>query len=184
MCKRKLLISLVFTLFCLFVSAQEQKEIVLKTEVSEATVFINGAQILRKKGVDLLPGKTKIRFTNLSPYIDAKSVQIKMDGDAMVVSVNHQSGFIDSLKKPLATKTNGKMLNEIFDKILMISIDKNIQLDRLMKRNNLSKEDALSRINVQLSEDLKRDKSDYIIENNSTIDDFTNKIKSFIEALD
>ncbi len=119
MCKRKLLISLVFTLFCLFVSAQEQKEIVLKTEVSEATVFINGAQILRKKGVDLLPGKTKIRFTNLSPYIDAKSVQIKMDGDAMVVSVNHQSGFIDSLKKPLATKTNGKMLNEIFDKILI-----------------------------------------------------------------
>ncbi len=126
MWKNKLLMILVSTFFFLSIKAQEQKEAVLKTEVSEVTVFINGAQILRKKTVDLLPGKTKLRFTNLSPYIDAKSVQIKMDGDAMVMSVNHQSSFIDSLKKPLVIKTDDVLLKEIENKITLAKTEREI----------------------------------------------------------
>jgi len=56
------------------VISQEQKELTLKTEVSEATVFINEAQIIRIKSVELLPGKSTIKFTGLSPYKDSKSV--------------------------------------------------------------------------------------------------------------
>lgn len=126
MWKNKLLMILVSTFFFLSIKAQEQKEAALKTEVSEVTVFINGAQILRKKTVDLLPGKTKLRFTNLSPYIDAKSVQIKMDGDAMVMSVNHQSSFIDSLKKPLVIKTDDVLLKEIENKITLAKTEREI----------------------------------------------------------
>lgn len=126
MWKNKLLMILVSTFFFLSIKAQEQKEAVLKTDVSEVTVFINGAQILRKKTVDLLPGKTKLRFTNLSPYIDAKSVQIKMDGDAMVMSVNHQSSFIDSLKKPLVIKTDDVLLKEIENKITLAKTEREI----------------------------------------------------------
>lgn len=79
--------------------AQEKNEIILKSDVSEATVFISGAQIIRKKSVDLLPGKSTIKFANLSPFIDGKSVQIKVNGNVMVLSVNHQLNFIDSLKQ-------------------------------------------------------------------------------------
>jgi len=82
---------------------------------------------------------------------------------------------------PLLFETD---MNTLFDKIILVSIEKGLQLKRLVKRNKLLNEDALLRINAQLSEDLKRDKSDYILENNSTIDAFTNKIKSFIETLD
>ncbi|MDD4970992.1 MAG: DUF4140 domain-containing protein [Paludibacter sp.] len=60
--------------------AQEKNMLVLKTDVSEATVFINGAQVIRKKSVDLLPGNSTIKFSNLSPYIDGKSVQLKVNG--------------------------------------------------------------------------------------------------------
>ncbi len=115
----------------LFVIAQEQKEIVLKTEASNVTVFINGAQVLRKKSVDLSPGITKLRFTNLSPYIDAKSIQVKMDGEVMVRSVNHQSNFLDSIKKPVFSKTQDAMLEEVMNAIALEKINQEVINDEL-----------------------------------------------------
>lgn len=90
---------LLFVLLSLPVMAQEKSDLVLKTDVSEATVFINGAQVIRRKTVDLQPGKTTIKFANLSPYIDGKSVQVKVNGKVMVLSVNHQLNYTDSLKQ-------------------------------------------------------------------------------------
>lgn len=54
----------------------------------------------------------------------------------------------------------------LFDKIIFVTADKNIRLERLMKRNLLTKKEALIRINAQNDEKEKIDKSDYIIENN------------------
>lgn len=123
----KLLVFLIFSVFALSLAAQEQKEVVVKSDVSEATVFINGAQVLRKKTVSLQPGKTKIRFTNLSPYIDAKSVQIKVDGEVMVMSVNHQSNYMDSVKKPVTmTKTSSERLLEIADQLTAERINQEV----------------------------------------------------------
>jgi len=90
---------LLFLVLSIPVIAQEQNELTLKTEVSEATVFINGAQITRRKSVELLPGKSTIKFTGLSPYIDSKSVQVKVNNEVMVLSVNHQLNYTDSLKQ-------------------------------------------------------------------------------------
>ncbi|MBB4037883.1 hypothetical protein GGR21_003804 [Dysgonomonas hofstadii] len=121
---------LIFLLFPVILLSQEQKEVIVKSEVSEATVFINGAQVLRKKAVDLLPGKSKIRFTNLSPYIDAKSVQVKMDGEVMVMSVNHQSNF-DTLKQAVIATGLGKQLEDILDKIAIEKTNKEIIKEEL-----------------------------------------------------
>ena len=41
----------------------------------------------------------------------------------------------------------------LFDIILYIKTDKNIRLQRLMERNNLSKNEAIARINAQISEE-------------------------------
>ena len=71
----------------------------IKTEVSEVTVFIKGAQITRKKSIDLKKGKTVLKFINLSPFIEAKSIQAKANGNVTVLSVNHQQNYIDKLEK-------------------------------------------------------------------------------------
>lgn len=60
--------------------------------------------------------------------------------------------------------------NKYFDKIIFVSSDVNIRLDRLIKRNNYSKSYALKRINSQFPESEKIKKADYIIENNSDLD--------------
>ena len=79
-------------------NAQENKEITVKTAVSDVTVFIKGAQVTRKTSVNFPAGKSTLRFTNLSPYIDAKSVQVKVDGAVMVMSVNHTLNYNDTIK--------------------------------------------------------------------------------------
>ncbi|MGZ2371440.1 mucoidy inhibitor MuiA family protein [Ancylomarina sp. YFZ004] len=95
--------------------ASELNEKEVKTEVKAATVFIEGAQLSREKSVELMPGITLLKFVNLSPFIDAKSVQLKAIGDVTVLSVNHQQNFIDKLDKPKeikAIESKLKVLNK------------------------------------------------------------------------
>jgi hypothetical protein len=66
-----LLLSLIFS----NAFSQEVLEKEVKSEISEVTVFLEGAQILQKKSVELPKGKTILKFVNLSPFIDAQRVQ-------------------------------------------------------------------------------------------------------------
>ncbi len=108
-----LLLSLIFSnLFSLEISEKE-----VKTEVNEVTVFLDGAQIVRKKTVDLTKAKTVIRFVNLSPFIDAKSIQLKAEGTLTVLSVNHQQNYLDKMEKSAELADLEKRLETIEDKI-------------------------------------------------------------------
>lgn len=71
----------------------------------------------------------------------------------------------------------------MFDKIIFVSIDEKLQLERLMNRNNYSKEEAELRINSQMPQCEKLDKSDFIIENNSDIKDLHNEIEKVLSLL-
>ncbi len=71
----------------------------------------------------------------------------------------------------------------IFDKVLFVSVDKKLQLSRLMKRNNLTKEEALLRISSQIPQEDKLKKADYVVENNSSLDALNMQINKFIESL-
>lgn len=68
----------------------------------------------------------------------------------------------------------------LFDKIIFIKSDDDIRLKRLMKRNGYDKEYALKRIKSQDPQEDKLSKSDFIIENNGSIDEFRTKITEFI----
>ena len=57
----------------------------------------------------------------------------------------------------------------LFDKIIFVKADDDIRLSRLMKRNNLTKEQALLRINSQKPQADKVMRSDFIICNNDDI---------------
>ncbi len=109
-----------FLLFCLAFTnlfSQEVLEKEIITEVNDVTVFLDGAQIVRKKTMDLPKGYTIIKFVNLSPFIDAKSVQVKAEGELTVLSVNHQQNFLDKIEKTSDLKDLEKQLEMIDDKI-------------------------------------------------------------------
>ena len=114
----KILIPFLFLAVSFFTAkAQINKEITVKTSVSEVTVFIKGAQVTRKTSVNFPAGNSTVRFTNLSPYIDAKSVQVKVDGAIMVMSVNHTLNYNDTVKLNNKVETYVKQIEAIDEKI-------------------------------------------------------------------
>ncbi|MEZ7736494.1 dephospho-CoA kinase [Gemella sanguinis] len=56
--------------------------------------------------------------------------------------------------------------DDLVDKIIVVYVDKNTQLTRLMKRNFISKKEALSRIVSQMSPTEKAKLGDYTVNNN------------------
>lgn len=72
---------------------------------------------------------------------------------------------------------------DIFDKIIFVSADENLRLERLMKRNNLDKEQALLRIKAQEDEENKIKRSDYIIFNNSSIEALEKQVNAVIKSI-
>jgi hypothetical protein len=121
----------IFILMGFSLAAQEKKDILLKTDVSEATVFIKGAQVVRKTTANFPAGKSTVRFTNLSPYIDAKSVQIKVDGEVMVLSVNHQQNYNDTVKQTVEIEKLRKQLIDLNEKIRLEQTNKEIIAEEL-----------------------------------------------------
>lgn len=95
----KRMIPVLLILGSLNLTAQEKKEISVKTEAKAVTVFMKGAQVTRKKNVELSAGKSTIKFTELSPYIDEKSIQVKVGSDVVVLSVSRQLNYTDTVSK-------------------------------------------------------------------------------------
>ena len=90
---------LIFSLIFNSLFAQEIVEQEVKSEVKEAIVFLDGAQVFRNKNINLPKGKSIIKFTMLSPFIEAKSIQLKAKGELTVLSVNHQLNHLNKSVK-------------------------------------------------------------------------------------
>ena len=72
---------------------------------------------------------------------------------------------------------------DMFDKIILVTTDDKTRLERLMKRDGLTQEDALKRINSQMSEKEKIKKSDFVIENNSDLPNIKKQIKNIVISI-
>ena len=66
------------------------------------------------------------------------------------------------------------------DKILLVYVDEETQLKRLMDRNQFSKEDALARINSQMPLKEKIEFADAVIDNNATIENTEQQLKEIL----
>jgi uncharacterized protein (TIGR02231 family) len=87
----------IFIISALFnLTAQTEKEI--KADIKHVTVFPDRAQIDHETSVLLLPGKTILKLSGLSPYIDPQSIQVKGVGEFTILSVNHQNNYLMNLE--------------------------------------------------------------------------------------
>lgn len=77
----------------------------------------------------------------------------------------------------------GKLEN-LCDGVLLISASKQIQMHRLMVRNNLSEKQAASRIASQMSLIEKKNLADYVIENNGSVAELRKKIAAVLTSLE
>ena len=67
------------------------------------------------------------------------------------------------------------------DKVLVVYVDEETQLQRLMERDRSTEEEAKSRINSQLSIEEKAKKADAIIDNSGTIEESKMQLKALLQ---
>ncbi|RCW57411.1 dephospho-CoA kinase [Halanaerobium sp. ST460_2HS_T2] len=67
-------------------------------------------------------------------------------------------------------------LDRFCDQIWVIASSEEQQINRLKKRNNFTRKEALKRINSQMPLSEKRKRADKVVENNSTIEDLKTKL--------
>lgn len=70
-----------------------------------------------------------------------------------------------------------------FDEILLVYIDEDTQIDRLKKRDNISRQEALKKIKTQLSMDEKRTRSSKTIDNSGDIKYLKKQIEKLLLEL-
>lgn len=72
-------------------------------------------------------------------------------------------------------------LESLVDQIIVVWTTPETELKRLMERNNLTKEEALARINSQIGIDEKAKKADFVINNNESLEKTQKQVYTFIE---
>ncbi|QQK07140.1 dephospho-CoA kinase [Miniphocaeibacter halophilus] len=84
---------------------------------------------------------------------------------------------------PLYYKVEKELIKKINNyKLILITIEKEIQIERLIKRNNITRKEAMVLIdNIEDTSKFSK-KVDYTIENNGNLEDFKLKIEKFLIA--
>ena len=69
------------------------------------------------------------------------------------------------------------------EKVAVVYVDEDVQLERLMTRNSLSKEEAIKRIESQMSPREKAALGDFVINNSYSKEDTFQQIDEILEKL-
>ncbi|MBM7620548.1 dephospho-CoA kinase [Bacillus tianshenii] len=72
-------------------------------------------------------------------------------------------------------------LTHLVEKTLLVYVDEAVQLERLMKRNSLSKEDAMARITSQMPLREKVDLADEVIQNNGSLEETKEQLHDILK---
>ena len=72
---------------------------------------------------------------------------------------------------------------DLVEKVAVVYVDEDVQLERLMTRNSLSKEEALKRIESQMSPQEKASLGDFVINNSYRKEDTFQQIDEILEKL-
>lgn len=109
--RKRVIIIILMVAPLLNVTAQNSKEI--KSVIKHVTVYPDRAQISRGASISLSSGKTAMKLSALSPYIDLNSIQVKGFGDFTILSVNHQNNYLQNLEEEPEVKNIKSQIKEL-----------------------------------------------------------------------
>ena len=139
--------------------------------------YLNEDQNKKRKKLGKLvfndPTKMKILNEITHPRIfqemESQIAQYKSEGYSLII--------VDA---PVLFESHSE---KYYDKTLVISLPQDLQIKRLMARNNLTKEEALSRINSQMSLKEKEARATYVIENTGSVEDLYKKLNELLTKI-
>ena len=84
-----------------FLSLAANDKEIIKSSISEVTVYTNGAQVYRKANFNVKPGITELIIEGVSPNIDPKSLQVKAFGNVVLIDSKYQIYYPEPEKPKL-----------------------------------------------------------------------------------
>ena len=95
--KKQFLITAFIIMPLINLIADNEKEI--KATLNHVTVYPDRARLTCEAVTEIPAGKTILKLTGLSPYIDAQSIQVKGSGEFTILSVNLRNNYISNLEE-------------------------------------------------------------------------------------
>lgn len=136
--------------------------------------FVENGKVLRAKLGELIfkdPTKKRLLEEYLHPKIKEEILKQSIKQDSL--------GFAYIIDIPLFFETN----NYDIKYSVVIYAPKELQLERLMKRNGYSKEEALRRINSQMDIEEKKARSTWVIDNSKDLAHLQKECEEFVKKL-
>jgi uncharacterized protein (TIGR02231 family) len=98
-------------------------EKVVKSKISNVTVFLSGAQVERTSNVSLKKGLNEVVFENVSPHLDANSLQATGKGDFIILSVTKDVKYPENVVKTESESANQKKMRLLKDSLKWLNFD-------------------------------------------------------------
>lgn len=113
---KKFLFALLLALTLSAFTVEGQEKYIVST-VSQVTVFRQGAQLYGELPFSVQSGTVDIVAGGLSPYIDPNSIQVKGEGDFMIMGVNHRNNYLENPAETEVITALRKKIEALSDKI-------------------------------------------------------------------
>ncbi|MDG1842286.1 MAG: DUF4139 domain-containing protein [Crocinitomicaceae bacterium] len=80
---------LLLTIFFTSISVNAIEENIVKSKVTEVTVYAKGVQLFQKANYTIKSGSSEIIIEGISPFIDPNSIQVRATGDVIILDSKH-----------------------------------------------------------------------------------------------
>ena len=146
-------------------------------------------EIVEKFGEEILDDKLEISTKKLAGIVFGnEEKRLELNG---IVHPNVKNGLLDFFEerkdKDIAFAEVVLVFEvgweRLFDHIVLITCDEEISIERCMKYRNYTREEAVNRLRSQIPADIQVKKSDYVIYNNGTIEEFETSIDKWLDSL-
>lgn len=157
------------------------REIMYDKELLETIFYEFGTEIKNNDGTLNRKKLGNIVFNDDDMLIKLNSIThpaIKRKINDRIIDISNQGKNIVVIDAALLIE--GKFL-DLVDKLVVITCNEEVQLNRVVNRDNMTKEEVLKRINSQMKQDEKIKYADYIIDNSKDMNNLKDEFdKLFI----
>ena len=153
-------------------------DVLLLKEVKDKLISLFGKNILNNNEIDRKE-LGKIIFNNLESKNKLQDTVLSYIVEEIKTQIKHSSGLV-FLDAPLLIEYN---LLYLVNKVIVVTVDLETQIQRLISRDNITIDYAYKKINSVLSSKEKEKFADYIIDNNNSINETYKQIDDILKKL-
>ncbi|MFD0792812.1 mucoidy inhibitor MuiA family protein [Mucilaginibacter litoreus] len=111
------------------------------SRVQKVTLFLNGAQVTRTASVNITAGTSSLVFDNISPDIDAQSIQVRGAGNFTILSVKHEMDYLNVQLRQKKVEELRAQQKELRDRVALLNASLTInqeEYNMLVKNQTVS----------------------------------------------